>query len=217
MMMNKTIYMVMVGCAVLGACKQRTPSMMNTERVELSTQTGIDQVPVAQANDGYLSALAGQYGRYGEGPINLIVSYDPASKSYNSTKAINDLAMLSGKLARKGLNNVVTSTQPMTGQSQPMLMVSYDMVTAQGPSNCGNMQGLYDNTTTPDINGYRFGCGVEQMVARQISRPADLRGRGTVDTGDGRRATNVTESYRGQPPEAYAVPLETYTRQDIQQ
>lgn len=214
--MNKTMYFMMAACAFLSACQQRTPSMMNTSRVELNTNAGIDQVPVSRVNDGYLSALATQYGRYGEGPIDLTISYDPSSKSYNATKAVNELASLSDKLSRKGLGNVTTSTLPVSGQAQPMLMVSYNMVTAQGPADCGNMDGLYDNATSPDIGAYRFGCGVEQMLARQVSRPADLRGRGTVDTGDGRRATNVSESYRGQPPEAYTQPLETFDRGEIQ-
>lgn len=213
--MKHTVYLLMAGCAILSACQQRTPSMMNTSRAELTTQTGIDQVPVTQVNDRYVDAMVGQYGRYGDGPIDLTVSYDPSS-SYNATKAVGELASLKDKLARKGIHNVNTSTLPVSGQAQPMLMVSYDMVTARGPSDCGNMEGLYDNTTTPDIGTYRFGCGTEQMLARQISRPADLRGRGTVDTGDGRRATNVSESYRGLPPEAYTEPLETFERGDIQ-
>lgn len=215
--MNKTILMLIAGCVMLAACEQRTPSMMNSSRVELNTQKGIDQVPVAHVNEGYMSALAGQYSRYGEGPIELTVSFDPSSKSYNSSKAIDALASYKDTLARKGLNNVHTNVMPVTGQAQPMLMASYDMVTAQGPADCGNMEGLYDNTTTPDIGNYRFGCGVEQMLARQVNRPADLRGRGTVETGDGRRANNVAESYRGQAPDAYAQPLETYGRRDIQQ
>lgn len=190
--------------------------MMNTSRAELTTQKGIDQVPVAQVNERYLDALVGQYGRYGEGPIDLTVSFDPSSKSYNATKAVDELASLKSMLARKGMQNVNISTLPVSGLEQPTLMVAYDMVTAQGPSDCGNMEGLYDNTTTPDIGQYRFGCGTEQMLARQISRPADLRGRGTVDTGDGRRANNVSEAYRGLPPEAYTEPLETFDRGEIQ-
>lgn len=216
MTMKKTICMMMVGCAFLAACKQHTPSMMNNSRVELNTTAGIDQIPVAKANESYMGALAGQYARYGEGPVDLTLSYDPSSKSYNATKAINELASLKDTLARKGVHNVRTAMLPVSGQAEPMLMVSYDMVTAQGPSDCGQMDGLYANTTTADIKSYRFGCGVEQMLARQVSRPSDLRGRGTVETGDGRRASIVTESYRGLPAEAYTEPLERFERRDIQ-
>lgn len=216
MTLTRTLLMAVAGCAMLAACQQSTPSMMNTSRVELSTQTGIDQVPVSRVNDGYLSALASQYGRYGEGPIDLTISYDPSSKSYTAMKAVNQLASFSETLGRKGLSNVTTSTLPVNGQGEPMLMVAYDMVTASAPSDCGAMEGLYDNKTSRNVGDYRFGCGVEQMLARQISRPADLRGRGTADMADGRRATNVSEAYRGVTTEHVGEELESFERKDIQ-
>jgi type IV pilus biogenesis protein CpaD/CtpE len=212
-----TLLVALMGCVVMAGCQQSTPSMMNTSRVELSTQTGIDQVPVSKINDGYLSALASQYGRYGEGPIDLTVSYDPSSKSYTAMKAVNQLSFLSEALAKKGLNNIRTATLPVDGQAEPTLMVSYDMVTAQGPADCGNMEGLYSNTTSRDVGDYRFGCGVEQMLARQVSRPADLRGRGTVDQADGRRASNVSEAYRAITVEDVNTELDSFDRDDIQQ
>ncbi len=214
-MKNASFCIAIAAAAILTGCHQATPSMMNTSRVELNTQSGIDQIPVRHANDGYLSALASQYGRYGEGPIEMTVSYDPSSKNYTAMKAVNALSDIKEKMARKGLHNVTTSTLPVSGQDEPMLMVSYDMVTAQGPSDCGYMEGLYNNATTPQIGEYRFGCGVEQQLARQISRPADLRGRGTVDMGDGRRANNVSEAYRGVQPDGYREPLESFSRDDI--
>ncbi len=217
MNMKYSLLLAAIGCASLMACQQSTPSMMNTSKVELNTHQGIDQIAVKNVNDGYLSALASQYGRYGEGPVDLTISFDPSSKSYTAMKAVNELSSMSDKLSRKGIRNVKTSTLPVSGQGEPMLMVSYTMVTAEGPSDCGTMDGLYDRQTTRHIGEYRFGCGVEQMTARQISRPADLRGRGTVDTGDGRRASNVSEAYRGLPAEAYTEPLENFSRDDIAQ
>jgi pilus biogenesis lipoprotein CpaD len=214
MKQNLTLMFAVMGCAVLVGCQQSTPSMMNVDKVELVTQTGIDQVPMAKINDGYLSALASQYGRYGEGPIDLTISYDPSS-AYSTTRAIDDLAGLSAALGRKGLKDVHTATLPVSGQDEPMLMVAYDTVTAKAPSNCGNMQGLYDYQTSRDVGQYRFGCGVEQMLARQVSRPADLRGRGTADPGDGRRASNVSEAYRAVTVDQVNTELESFTRDDI--
>lgn len=212
---TKHIVIMTMMSVALCACELATPSMMNTSKVELVTQTGIDQVPVTKVNDNYLSAMAANYSRYGEGPVDLTISFDPSSKSYTAMKAVNQLSSISDVLARKGIKNVRTSTLPVSGQVEPTLMVSYDMVTAQGPRDCGHMNGLYGNNTSEKVDDYRFGCGVEQMLARQISRPSDLRGRGTADPGDGRRATIVSESYRGQPTEAYTEPVEGLGRDDI--
>jgi len=217
--MKQLVYLTiaLLGCTALTGCQQSTPSMMNTSRVELATQTGVDQVPVAKVNDAYLSALASQYGRYGAGPVDLTVTFDPSSKKYTAMKAVNDLSNISAALARKGIANVRTSTLPVGGQDTPTLMVSYDMTMAQAPSSCGNMQGMYDYQTSGDLGDYRFGCGIEQMVARQVSRPSDLQGRGTADMGDGRRATNVSEAYRAVTVDQVNTELESFGRQDIQQ
>lgn len=212
----KTYMALMVGCAALAGCApQSTPSMVNTSRVELVSQGLVDQVPLGEVNEGYLSMLASQYGRYGEGPVGLMVSYDPASKSFDATNAARELKTLKDKMGRKGLNNVWTTIMPVEGQAAPMLMVSYDTVIAQSPSDCGAMQGLYDKKTSRDIGDYRFGCGVEQMLSRQVSRPADLKGRGTADPADGRRATNVSEAYIGITAEQVREPLEALGRDDI--
>lgn len=207
---------LMIGCAVLAGCfPQNTPSMVNTSRAELVSEGLVDQVPLKHVNDGYLSMLASQYGRYGEGPVDLTMMYDPASKTNTAMRAVNELGGITEKLRRKGIHNVRTATLPMNGQAEMMLMVSYDTVSAQGPSNCGTMQGLEDGRTDRDLGNYRFGCSVEQMLARQVSRPADLRGRGTADAGDGRRAANVSEAYGAVTVEEVKEPLESFSREDI--
>lgn len=51
--------------------------------------------------------------------------------------------------------------------------------------------------TERDLGPYKFGCGIDMMLARQVARPADLQGRGgeVMGVNDGRRITNVVETY----------------------
>ncbi|MCB1530999.1 MAG: hypothetical protein H6853_04415 [Rhodospirillales bacterium] len=212
---TKIFLTALTGCLVLGGCiHQSTPSMMNTSRAELVSQTSMEQVPLSGVDDGYLSSLAAQYDRYGDGPIDLTMTYNPKSKSFTSMKAVSELARINRTLAQKGIVNVKTATMPVEGE-EPVLMVSFDTVHAQAPSDCGEMPALRDHNTSRDINGYRFGCGVETMLARQISRPGDLRGKETTGSADARRATSIVEVHRTVDPERVRSELEVFGREEI--
>jgi type IV pilus biogenesis protein CpaD/CtpE len=202
--------------ATLNACTQTTPSMMNENKPRLITQSNLDQRRMSEVNDHYLSVVAEHYNRYGEGPLSLTASYDPKSKSYTAMKAVNDLSRMTDTLRLKGIQDVATGTLPVEG-GEPSLSVSYDMVTATGPKDCAPMPGMdtYETSRFMD-EGYRFGCGIETQLARQIYRPADLKGRGTRDAGDGRRAVNLSEYYRAVSEEEVRAPLETLEREDLQ-
>lgn len=203
-------------CLTISACTQTTPSMMNENRAELVDSTTVDQLPVTEVSDAYIEAITKDYNRYGEGPMELTVSYDPKSKSYTAMKAVNDLAQIKNKLAQKGLHNVKTSTMPSDG-AKPQLMVTYDTVTAQAPSSCAPMPGMKGYKTSRFIDDrYRFGCGIETQMARQIYRPADLKGTSEMATADGRKATNVAEYSRVVSPDQIMTPIQSFGRNDLQ-
>lgn len=212
---RKIFLTALTGCLALGGCiHQSTPSMMNTSRAELVSQTSMEQVPLSQVNGDYLSSLAAQYDRYGDGPMDLTVTYNPKSKSFTSMKAVSELSRINKTLAQKGIVNVKTATMPVEGE-ESVLMVSFDTVQARGPSDCGEMPALEDHNTSRDINGYRFGCSVESMLARQISRPGDLRGKETTGSANARRATGIVEAHRTVSPEDVKSELEVFGRGDI--
>ena len=115
--------------------------------------------------------------------------------------ALNKLKEVKTKLARKGVRSVVTETLAVEG-AQPMLMVSFDTVQGQAPSDCETMPGLDVNKTTRFIDEYKFGCSVETMLARQIARPSDLEGVDGLDNQDGgRRETNIVDAYAAGAPQ----------------
>jgi type IV pilus biogenesis protein CpaD/CtpE len=189
-----------MGCIALGACAQQySPSLMNTSKIELSRETHMEQIPHNMVDDLSMAILADQYTRYGTGPLELTMTYDPSSKTFTAMKALQELKKAEGMLKKKGIAGVKTSTLPVAGES-PALMVLYPSAKAQAPSSCGTMPGLTNNATDVqrDIdNGYRIGCGIETMLAQQVYRPADLEGRGgdAMGVNEGRRLTNVVETY----------------------
>ncbi|NQZ13858.1 MAG: hypothetical protein HRT94_03395 [Alphaproteobacteria bacterium] len=201
MLNRKNITLTVLSVLALGACTQNSPSMMNTSPVELQKQTVIEQIPLNQINDVLISALADDYQKLGSGVLELTMAFDPKSKTFTAMNALNKLKEVKTKLARKGVRSVVTETLAVEG-AQPMLMVSFDTVQAQAPSDCETMPGLEVNKTTRFIDEYKFGCSVETMLARQIARPSDLEGVDGLDNQDGgRRETNIVDAYAAGAPQ----------------
>ena len=217
-MNNKTgILLLMVGVSLLPACaRQSTPSMMNPNKPQLVSETALQQRPVKNVNEGYLSQLADEYARYGAGSVQLSLAYDPAAKNYSAVKAFKDLARIKSGLESMGVRGITAETVTAEG-SEPMLMVSYDSVRAAAPAGCRNMPGFDDGLTDEKIGDYRFGCSVDAMLAKQIYRPGDLNGNAGFDEGDGRRAANNVEYYKQVDRDEAEAPLIRIERNDISQ
>lgn len=208
--------MLTASVLTLSGCLQSTPSMMNENKPRLIEQTQIDQIPMKDMNSSVIEAIAENYRRYGSGPMELTIAYDPKSKTYTAMKAVTDLSRMTESLRAKGISGIKTNTLPAPG-TDPALSVHYDTVSATGPKDCAPMPGMDGYETKRSFDeGYRFGCGVETQLARQIYRPADLRGNGTLEAGDGRRATAVSETYRAQLPSETRATMERWGRSDIQ-
>ena len=181
------------------ACTQSTPSMVNQNSVELVEETVIEQIALADINDVTISSIATQYRKYGNGPLELAIAYDPKSKTFTALSALQKLQEIKKKLARVGIKTVLTETISAEN-AKPVLLVSYDSVSAQAPSSCDPMPGI-DNTTTRFIGDYKFGCGIETMLARQISKPSDLKGNDQMDqTRSARRESVVQDRYNSGLP-----------------
>lgn len=212
MLFKNNIALSFLAVCALGACTQNSPSMMNTSPVELQKQTVIEQVPLNQINDALISALAADYKKLGSGVLELTMAFDPKSKTFTAMNALSKLKEVKTKLARKGVKSVVTETLAVEG-AQPMLMISFDSVQAQAPTDCETMPGLEVNKTTRFIDDYKFGCSVETMLARQVARPSDLEGVAGLDNGDGgRRESNIVDSYAAGAPQPT---LNTIGRSDL--
>lgn len=179
-------------------------AMLENERIQVEEQVFSESAALSEADERYIQALAHHYMRYGGGsPVELAVTYDPASR-VNSAMAAG---MASGDLAQAlrvhGVRDVQTSILPVNGQGdQARMLVRYMAYSAHAPQECEKMMpGMNDGDAVRDDREYKMGCSISSLIARQVSRPSDLLGRGNVQaTSDGRAATNVVEAYRTGAP-----------------
>lgn len=215
-MKTQGLYLSVLSVALLAACApQSTPSMMNTNKVQLQHQVAVQQVPLADINDVTLTLIADDYRRYGHGPLDLTMVFDPKSSGFTAMQARNRVREIETNLKERGIRTINVRTAAVD-QGKPSLMVSYESYQAQAPENCHTMPGVDGYQTTRHIGDYRFGCTTESLLARQIARPADLMGRGADGMpSDGRRAANIVEEWRNYGSSNANAPLERIGRDDI--
>ncbi|HPD83043.1 MAG TPA: CpaD family pilus assembly lipoprotein [Alphaproteobacteria bacterium] len=208
----KHLTIMITASFLLVGCTQTTPSMMNTSPMQLSHETVVEQIPVNQLNDDVISAIAAQYLKNaGENPLDLTMTYDPKSKSFTAMKALHELGRVKTALKSKGVTNVTTQTLAVP-QGKASLMVSYDIINVHAAADCMPMPGLEHNETGRFIGEYKFGCGVDTMLARQIANPKDLEGNAGLATRDARRESIVVEDYGTAQPR---TPLDGVERSDL--
>ena len=196
-----------IGLSVLGACSQDHKGNVSLKRVEVHQEQFAKQVTSHDLKQSDLEALAADYNRYGgDDPLTLSVQYDPASSENTAMNATRHASKLANGLRAAGVTNVKTEILPVVGVGDhSRTLITYERYSAHKPEGCGTMPGM-DNTTTDweAMRDYGFGCSVEDKIARQIARPKDLLGndRGLEGEDDGRRASNIIETYRlGEPNE----------------
>ncbi len=196
----------LTGCGRLG---ESMPSILNQNKAELVEQSVLDRRQINQVDEAYLDLLSEQARKYGEGPVELTMTYDPTSKSFTAMKAVNELETIKDKLNKKGIGNIISQTLPVEGQ-EPALLVAFDTVGVQPPSSCKQIPGLHDYNTTGYLEDYRIGCAVETNIARQIARPADLKGNDALEARDGRANTNIIDAREGGTGERATSELTIY-------
>lgn len=185
----------------LSACELEVPSQMNTSRLELVETAQQNAYPVSDLDGSALQDIADHHKRYGQTPLMLTVTYDP-SVSGAASAATRDGQRLGASLKAKGATNVHYETLPVAGQGKDrQVLVQYDSMTAQAPSDCGRIGG-YDTSTAVSPDGartepdYKLGCSVEAVIAKQVARPSDLGGNTKMGPYDGARASGQLDDYR---------------------
>lgn len=194
MLMNKKIVSLSLSFGLLlGACAPlHTPSSMNSAPAQLTREMIVEQIPMHAVTENKLNVLANEYQKDAMGPLDLTLTYDPRSESYTAMSAVNDLKDIKNALHKKGVKEIKTQTLAVTN-AKPLLMVSYDTISAQGPANCAQMPGLNNNETGRFIDDYKFGCSTETLLAKQIARPSDLAGNDEMSERSARRESIVVE------------------------
>ena len=190
-MMMKT-FKIMT-CMVLlfsgAACTLDEPTWVNPSRVEVHEEGFRDTFYTDSLDAGTLRAIGVNYYRYGNGPMDVAIAYDPMSKINSKNKAYASLKKIETELRRNGVNNLRISTTPVEGSGdQSTTSVNFPALMAKPPENCGVMPGFTDaQTNAPDnaeggSKGYAIGCTLETLMAKQIARPGDLLGRPGFET-----------------------------------
>lgn len=170
------------------------PSMFETttispRNIELQQERFVEKVKLNDVNQRFLADVSGDYKRYGDSPLYVVFAYDPDATGLEKSAVSNRAAITKGQLSKMDVNAVV-KTMPVAG-AQGDVVVAYDKLSATGPQNCGTMPGM-NGLQTGAYGDYGIGCTVKDMMAQQIARPRDLKGReGLDDMYDGTRAAAI--------------------------
>lgn len=197
---RKVFLGLLCAAAVMGGvtgCSIDMPSRITDQRVQLEARNYSERYTTGQVTDAELANIAAQFSRYGSGELELIVGYDPYSKSNTAMRATDNLHRIKDGLAKRGVHNIKANILAVehSGDTSEM-MVGYRAYSAQAPADCTMMPG-YENTRAMADFDYKLGCSLETMVSKQVAHPEDLAGRAVPTTpGDGARAAVVVTPYR---------------------
>lgn len=191
----------------LGGCSMDVESKVaHDKKIELHRENFSQTLPAGQFDEQALFALGDHYHHHGEGPVDVLVTYDPKSRTNTAMAAAGEAARISALLRKNGVVDVKTDIMPVNGQGESaQATVDYGIISARPPSDCKTMGGL-DGVETGGYSDYTPGCAIQTQIARQIARPKDLLGREGLDKADGRRQANVVETYKtGERNEALQI------------
>jgi type IV pilus biogenesis protein CpaD/CtpE len=181
----------------LSACDLQEGTMLSDSRVQVRQDRFSETVNMSRVDAGYIDALAARYNRYGDGPVQLTVAYDPQSKSNTAMRATQALSSLTNQLKKGGVKEFNSGITPVRNLgNEARVLISFDSYSASAPKDCTLMSGTESRDLYVDEE-YKLGCTTESMIARQIARPKDLKGNAQdVTLTDGRRSSSTVETYR---------------------
>lgn len=188
-----------LGVMTLAACDRLVyggnPTYLTAGGVETYRDQFALEKDTAAINDGDVTQIARDYWSRGESPMQVMVTYDPNSKTNTAMKAARDADHITGMLRQKGVKNIESTIMPVMASGEgSKTLIGYDALNARGPSECGETLS-FDFADQTQGQDYRLGCSIHTYHARQIARPKDLLGRDDMDNPNGRMHSNVLEPY----------------------
>lgn len=197
------------------ACTLEEPTWVNSSRVEVHEEGFTDTFETSNLDPGTLRAIGVNYYRYGNGPMDVAVSYDPSSKTNTRVAADAEVKRIQTELTRQGVRNLrITATPAERSGDISKTIVSFPALTARGPEDCSMMPGYenYQTRTAENAEGhpkdYRIGCSIETLIAKQVARPGDLLGRPGFETNSDARRQEAVVWKRGYYSNESFRPLE---------
>ncbi len=215
------ILLCMTILAGTSACTLDEPTWVNPNRVEVHEEGYTDTFATETLDNATLRAIGVNYYRYGNGPMDVAVSYNSSSKNNSKSNALKQAQRIEKELRRQGVNDLrISTTESSDNSDSSSTLVSFPALTAKAPQDCGVMPGYADAQTAAPSNaegthkGYAIGCTVETLMAKQVVRPGDLLGRPGFETdADGLRQERVIWK-RGYYSERSNPPLEGESASD---
>lgn len=198
------IALVCLSCLVLTGCNKwlYEPSFMNQNKIQLEKNHYRADFPTHEVNEDVIAGVATSYARGGDGVANLTITYDPYHKTNDAMNATKNAALLARHLRNAGVSNIKTEILPAFRSGDVSeTFISFEHYKAMSPEDCEKMPGLYGDDASL-AEEYKMGCGMDQMIAKQIYDPTDLKGTASMpaNESDGRRQGNIVETYRTGAP-----------------
>lgn len=198
---NNAKVLVVALSLALTACDLSEPTTLTQKNIVVQEHGFSDEMLTADVNNSYLAGLAEHFTKFGQGTLDVVVTYDQQNYRNTAMMAGQNVANITESLRDLGVSSVNARVLPVKDQGDySKVLVSYDYYTAQAPDGCGSMPGMDGGAlaVNPD---YQLGCTLKTLTAQQVSRPKDLMGAENSDhLTEGRSATNVVNQYRkGEP------------------
>ena len=185
---------------LVSACSMDTPTQMSKAPIVVSKEREVASYDASKVDKAVLMNVQDHYLKQGDGPVSVLVTYDPRSKSNTAMSASNNAGQIAASLKKMGATDVQTEILPvMNSGDVSKVEFTYDIYKAHAPDNCSYMGGVEDSGT--GINDqYMFGCSHDMLLARQISNPQDLLGRTASVPASAQRQVNWIPSYNDGSP-----------------
>ena len=209
----KKVFLMLSAAVLLSGCTSLVESdtwVNKAGRVQVGEDQFTDTFETAKLNAATFHAIGDYYDRFGNGTMNVVVSYDPQSRINTRARAETALTNIKNNLIKNGVSDVNGALSAMNGSGDvSTTLISFSAITAEAPKGCGMMPGY--NDPSEDIPNdtnikapYGYGCTIETLLAKQVARPSDLMGRQGFETNaDGRRAERVlSRGYYSDKPNA---------------
>ncbi len=194
----------------LAACSPEKPWLMEKStlsegQMQLVESRHVVKKPLSQMDPDTVKETARIYAKNGAGPMYVVIAYKDHGKMGDG-EIVQRRAEMETSLQDAGVaaRDIVMSTVPLE-TDVPVALIAFDTLEARGPAECEGMKmpGYDMNAEADNAYAYKTGCGVKNMIARQIEKPTDLEGRaGLGGRNDGEHLANVVATTRvGTPRE----------------
>lgn len=181
----------------LTACSMDSPTFFSQKRVEVVEETYSGEFETAAVDKAILEGIGRHYLFHGEGPVNVVVTYNPKGKSGNTAMNASDAAArIASALHKHDIKDVKTDILPIHESDKSMTSIEYMMLRAQAPTGCSLMEDV-DDSRNENYRDYQLGCSTESFIAQQVAKPKDLLGRVSAEEPDARIQANTVELYKG--------------------